>query len=320
VAQSHKDDRASAASLSRVDDDLPALLLSFDLEDWHQLVHRRYGRADWDRRDPAFERQVATILALLDELDARATFFVLGMTAARYPDVVRRIAEAGHELACHGHAHTRVYTQSRDEFRADVEQALEAIDAAAGRRPLAYRAPAFSINRRTPWAYEVLAELGFRWDSSQYDSPRVPDRITPVPAEPFRLDLGADRSLWELPVPVWRRIPIGGGSYWRVLPTAVIRRGLGALGRRTAYVVLYFHPYEFDPEPLRAMLPSPTPGQRLATAGKSLWRNAGRPLVARRLREIARDHRLLSYDEAYDDIARRYGTRTRALSPQGVLV
>jgi polysaccharide deacetylase family protein (PEP-CTERM system associated) len=303
-----------------VDDGRPTLLLSFDLEDWHQLVHRRYGRGDWDRRHPAFERQVETILGLLHELGARATFFVLGMTAARYPDVARRLADAGHDLACHGYAHARVYAQSRDEFRSDVERAVATIEDAGGVRPVAYRAPAFSINRQTPWAYEVLAELGFRCDSSQYDSPRVPDRITPVPAEPFRLELGDGSSLWELPVPVWRRVPIGGGSYWRVLPAPLIRRGLRGVARQTAYAVLYFHPYEFDPEPLRATLPSPTPGHQLAAAGKSLWRNAGRPLVARRLREIARDHRLLSYDEAYDDIARRYGTRTRALSPQGVLI
>jgi peptidoglycan-N-acetylglucosamine deacetylase len=303
-----------------VEDGRPALLLSFDLEDWHQLVHRRYGRTDWDRRHPAFERQVGAVLELLDELEVRATFFVLGMTADRYPDVVRELATRGHDIACHGHLHARVYEQTRAEFAQDVERACETIERLAGRRPLAYRAPAFSINRRTPWAYEVLAGLGFRCDSSQYDSPRVPDRISPVPAEPFRLDLGDGRSLWELPVPAWHGIPIGGGSYWRILPAPLIRRGLRDLARQTAYAVLYFHPYEFDPEPLRATLPSPTPRQRLAAAGKSLWRNAGRPLVARRLREIARDHHLLSYDEAYDDIARRYGTRTRALSPQGVLV
>jgi polysaccharide deacetylase family protein (PEP-CTERM system associated) len=303
-----------------VDDGRPALLLSFDVEDWHQLVHRRYGREDWDQRNPAFERQVRTILGLLEELGARATFFLLGMTAARYADVVAGIAERGHEIACHGHAHARVYDQTPDDFRADLERAVATIVDATGRRPVAYRAPAFSINRRTPWAYEVLAELGFRCDSSQYDSPRIPDRITPVPAEPFRLELDGGRELWELPIPVWGRIPIGGGSYWRVLPTRVLERGLDALHRRTSYPVLYFHPYEFDPEPLRATLPSPTPKQRLAATGKSIWRNAGRPLVARRLREIARNHRLLSYDEAYDDIARRYGTRSRALSPEGVLV
>jgi polysaccharide deacetylase family protein (PEP-CTERM system associated) len=301
-------------------DERPALLLSFDVEDWHQLVHRRYGRRDWDRQGPAFERQVDTILSLLDELGARATFFVLGITAARYPDVVRELAERRHEIACHGYVHARVYEQTRAEFRSDVERALDTIGASTGRRPLAYRAPAFSINRRTPWAYDVLAELGFRCDSSHYDSPRIPDRIAPVPAEPFRLAVANGEALWEFPVAVWRKIPIGGGSYWRVLPTAVLERGLSALRRQTAYPVLYFHPYEFDPEPLRATLPSPTPGQRLAAAGRTLWRNAGRPLVARRLRRIARDHRLLSYEEAFDDIARRYRARTRALSPQGVLV
>jgi peptidoglycan-N-acetylglucosamine deacetylase len=303
-----------------VDDGRPALLLSFDVEDWHQLVHRRYGRDDWDRRHPAFEREIDTILALLEELHADATFFVLGMTAARYPDVVRRLADLGHEIACHGHEHARVYEQTPEEFRADLDRAIATIGEATGRRPVAYRAPAFSINRRTAWAYEVLAELGFRCDSSQYDSPRVPERISPVPPEPFRIDIGGGAELWELPIPVWRRIPIGGGSYWRVLPLPLIERGLRALHRRTAYPVLYFHPYEFDPEPLRATLPSPTPRQRLNAAGRSLWRNAGRPLVARRLREIARHYRLLSYEQAYDDIARRYGTRPRALSPEGLLV
>jgi polysaccharide deacetylase family protein (PEP-CTERM system associated) len=301
-------------------DERPALLLSFDVEDWHQLVHRRYGGRDWDRPHPSFARQVAAILGLLDELGARATFFLLGITAATYPDVVLGIADAGHEIACHGHAHARVYDQTREEFRADVTQAVATIERTTARRPTAYRAPAFSLNRRTPWAYDVLADLGFRCDSSHYDSPRIPDRITPVPPAPFRLDLGDGRALWELPIPVWRGIPIGGGSYWRVLPAPVLRRALADLRRHTAYPVLYFHPYEFDPEPLRATLPAPTPRRRLAAAGKSLWRNAGRPLVARRLRSIASDHRLLSYADAYDDIAGRYGTRTRALSPQGVLV
>src|SRR6266511_4587863 len=301
-------------------DERPRLLLSIDFEDWHQLVHRRLGLSDWDRPYDALERETAALLDLLDEIGARATFFLLGMAVANQRELAQEIARRGHEPASHGYAHVRVYKQTRDEFRTDLERALETIDASTGRRPVAYRAPAFSINRRTPWAYEVLAELGFRCDSSQYDSPRVPDRITPVPAEPFRLTLASGDSLWELPIPVWRGIPIGGGSYWRILPTPLLERGLGALQAQTAYPVLYFHPYEFDPEPLRATLPSPTPRQRPAAAGKSLWRNAGRPLVARRLRAIARHHRLLSYDEAYDDIARRYGSRTRALSPQGVLV
>jgi peptidoglycan-N-acetylglucosamine deacetylase len=274
------------------------LLLSIDFEDWHQLVHRRLGFADWDRPHAVLERQTAYLLDLLDELDAKATFFLLGMTVAQHREVVAEVVRRGHEAASHGYTHARVYDQTRDEFRADVERSVEAIAHATGQQPVAYRAPAFSINRRTPWAYEVLAAAGFRYDSSQYDSPRVPDRLGNIPKEPYRLG-----ELWELPV-------AGGGSYWRVLPP----RNLGELA------VLYFHPYEFGPA-LRAELPSSaTTKQRLAAAKVVAWRNAGRSLVERRLRQVARTHRLVSYHQAYGDIDRLYGTRSRALSPQGVLV
>ena len=295
-------------------DERRALLLSIDLEDWHQLVHRRLGRVDWDRPYPAFRPQVQALLELLGELEARATFFLLGMTVANYPDLVREIVARGHEPASHGYAHVRVHEQTENEFRADVERSIETIERATSQRPVAYRAPAFSINRRTPWAYDVLADLGFRCDSSQYDSPRIAERIGGIPDRPYRLQLGA-REIWEFPVATWGPMPIGGGSYWRVLPASVIRRGL------EDFQVLYFHPYEFAPEPLRASLPeSPTPRQRAIAATRSAWRNAGRTLVAKRLREVARNYRLVSYDQAYDDVARRYGTRTRALSQEGVLV
>ena len=277
---------------------MATLLLSIDFEDWHQLVHRRLGFAGWDRPHAALERQTAYLLDLLDELGARATFFLLGMSAVQHRELVAEIVRRGHEPASHGHLHARVYDQTAEEFRADLERSVEAIVDTTGGRPLAYRAPAFSINRRTPWAYDVLAEAGFRYDSSQYDSPRVPDRLGDIPPEPYRLG-----GLWELPV-------TGGGAYWRVLPPRNLRE----------HAVLYFHPYEFGPA-LRAELP---PGasakQRLAAAKVVLWRNAGRSLVERRLRQVARTHRLVSYDQAYDDIDRLHGARTRALSPQGVLV
>jgi len=280
----------------------PKLLLSIDFEDWHQLVHRRLGFAGWDRPHAVLEHQTSHLLDLLDDLDAHATFFLLGMTVANHRELAAEIVRRGHEPACHGYAHARVYDQTPDEFRSDVERAAEKITDVTGRRPVTYRAPAFSINRRTPWAYDLLVEAGFRYDSSQYDSPRVPDRFGDIPDEPYRLG-----KLWELPV-------AGGGSYWRVLPARLIHAGLHELA------VLYFHPYEFG-APLRAELPpGATARQRLAAAKVVAWRNAGRSLVERRLRRIAQTHRLVSYDQAYGDIDRLYGTRTRALSPQGVLV
>jgi peptidoglycan/xylan/chitin deacetylase (PgdA/CDA1 family) len=276
----------------------PRLLLSIDFEDWHQLVHRRLGFANWDRPHAALERQTSYLLDLLDELGARATFFLLGMTVHNHRELVAEIVRRGHEPACHGYAHARVYDQTPDEFRADLSRAVEVIADAAGRRPVAYRAPAFSINRRTPWAFDVLTAAGLRYDSSQLDSPRVPDRIGDIPAEPYKLG-----DLWELPV-------TGGGSYWRVLPPRNLRD----------LAVLYFHPYEFGPR-LRAELPEEaTAKQRLAATKVVLWRNAGRSLVERRLRQVARAHHLVPYDAAYDDLDRLYGARTRALSPEGVLV
>lgn len=274
------------------------LLLSIDFEDWHQLVHRRLGLADWDQPHAALERQTAHLLDLLDELGAKATFFLLGMTVAQHRELVAEIVRRGHDPASHGYAHTRVYDQTAEQFRDDLERALEITTDATGQRPLAYRAPAFSINRRTPWAYDVLLEAGFRYDSSQYDSPRVPDRLGDIPTEPYKLG-----ELWELPV-------TGGGAYWRVLPPRNLRE----------LAVLYFHPYEFGPA-LRAELPRGAGSkQRLSAAKIVAWRNFRRDAVEQRLRQVAQEHRLVSYHQAYGDIDRLYGTRTRALSPQGVLV
>ena len=290
------------------------LLLSIDFEDWHQLVHRRLGRVDWNRPHPAFAPQVNAVLDLLDELDARATFFFLGMTVENYPELVAEAVARGHEPASHGYAHVRVHEQTREEFRRDLERSVDVIERATGSRPTAYRAPAFSINRQTPWAYDEVVAAGFRSDSSQYDSPRVPDRIDGIPDDPYRLRV-AGGELWELPVATWGPLPIGGGSYWRLLPARVIEHGLRDLS------VLYFHPYEFAPAPLRAELPaSPTPRQRATASARALWRNSGRGLVASRLRQIARTHRLVSYDQAHADIVRYHGSRSRSLSEGGVLV
>lgn len=295
----------------------PGLLLSIDVEDWHQLVHRRLGIEDWDRPGPAFERQMHALFDLLDELHARPTFFLLGMTAEQYPHVVAEIGARGDEVGSHGYAHARVYMQTEVEFRADLERSIDVIGEATGKRPVGYRAPAFSINRDTPWAYDVLAELGFKYDSSQYDSPRIPNRIRPVPKAPYRLELASGMRLWEFPIPSRGPFPIGGGGYWRVLPAPVLARALG----RIPWPVLYFHPYEFDPLPLRVDPPDGLAWRRrLLGASRSVLRNPGRALVAARLRKVAEHFRLTSYEEAHAEIDERYGASTRALSPEGVLV
>jgi peptidoglycan-N-acetylglucosamine deacetylase len=299
----------------------PRLLLSFDWEDWHQLVWRNLGLTDWDRAGPALESQTRRVLDLLDELEVRATFFMLGMTVEHHRDLAREIAARGHEPASHGYAHRRVHEQSRDEFRRDVERCAELVEDVCGRRPVAYRAPAFSINRDTPWAYEVLFELGFRCDSSQHDSPRVPRRIGGIPSEPYRLSLPSRGSLWELPVAVWRSLPIGGGSYWRLLPRSVLLRGLREVASGSPAPVLYLHPYECDPRPLRIPVPATsTRAQRTRALLRTAWRNAGRERVVDLLRAVAAEFRLASYESVYDELEQRGPARPRSLSPEGVVV
>ena len=276
------------------------LLISVDFEDWHQLVHRRVGVQDWDRPGPALERQTGALLDLFDELGVRATFFVLGMAARAHPELVEQLVARGHEIGCHGDRHQLVHTQTAKEFAADLRAACQTIESLSGRRPVGYRAPAFSISRDCGWAYDVLAEEGFAYDSSQHDSPRIRGRLVPSQPEPHRLELRGG-ALWEFPVAVWesggRRIPVGGASYWAVLPTSLVLRGLDSVG---GYGALYLHPYELDPEPLRPGLPG---GTALAARAHGRLRAAQRNLARRRaatvLRAIARRHRLIPYGEAH---------------------
>ncbi len=279
----------------------PAFVLTIDFEDWHQLVLRRIGRADWREGSESTRRHVERLLDLLDEADVRATFFVAGVSADRHPEALRDVLARGHELACHGHEHRRAFRQGRDEFRRDAARGIEALERTCGVTPAGYRAPWFSITRDSEWAHEVLVELGFRYDSSLFDSPRIPNRIQPVPAEPWRLGSG----LWELPLAVWRRgrvvLPVGGGAYWRALPDRLLWPALERVARQGEFPVLYFHPYEFAAERLRIDLPAGAPTRaRAREAWRSASKNARRHLIAPRLREAARRFRLVTCREALD--------------------
>ena len=295
----------------------PTLILSVDFEDWNQLVRRRVGDPAWDARRPALARQTEALLEALAAIGARATFFVLGITARRYPELVHQIAAGGHELASHGFEHRRVYDGGAEDLRSDLQRSIELIGELAGVRPLGYRAPAFSINRTTPWAYEVLAELGFAYDSSQYDSPRIPARIRPVPPAPFALELESGRTLWELPVAAWRlgarSVPVGGGAYWRVLPERALMSGLRSAAS-AGPATLYLHPYECDPAPLRAGLPRESPLARRAHARlRELQRNPARRRVLSHLRAVGHHFRLLTCEQAYERASRGTHPGQRAL-------
>ncbi len=278
------------------------LLLSVDYEDWHQLVRRRVGASNWREAGPALARQTDALLALLDELHARATFFVLGMAARAHPELLEPIVVAGHEIACHGDAHLPVHTQTPQEFAADLHTAKSSIEQLTGRTPVGYRAPAFSITASSEdWAYRVLADEGFVYDASRHDSPALRDRAVRATAGPHRLELDGAGGLWEFPVAVWHvekaRLPVGGASYWQVLPTQLVLKGLNEAGPLAG---LYLHPNELDPEPLRALLPSDaTPQQRAHARVREAQRNGARRRAPGVLRAIAQRFELIPYGEAH---------------------
>lgn len=302
-----------------------ALVLSFDFEDWHQLVRRRVGSSDWDQRTEAFEKQIDAVLDWLVAFSFRATFFILGITAERYPELLERVANEGHEIACHGYGHRPVFTQWEPEFRRDVEESLAVLDRILGIRPVGYRAPAFSINDDTRWAFRALADMGFRYDSSLYDSPRVPRRIRPIPAGPFELEIESGCAIIEFPIAVTPgralRIPIGGGSYWRFLPSSLITNGLRKLTARDSATVLYFHPYEFDPDPLRADLPGgATSRERRHAALMSSFRGFRSESVTRLLTALVDEFEFVTYEDLLARSERPGRARTSAPSTKGALV
>lgn len=224
--------------------------LSVDVEDWFQVgaFETTIARSDWDGLEWRVEANTDRVLALFEAAGVQGTFFTLGWVAERHPRLIRRIAEAGHEVASHGWDHARVFTLTPDQFRADLARARAALEDAAGAAVNGYRAPSFSIDRRTPWAHAVLAEAGYRYSSSiapiAHDHYGWPD----APRAPFRPLL--DAGLIELPITIARvlgREVTAGGGFFRLLPQGVTDRAIRAANGSGEAAMFYFHPWEIDP-------------------------------------------------------------------------
>jgi polysaccharide deacetylase family protein (PEP-CTERM system associated) len=226
--------------------------LSVDVEDWFQVgaFETVIGRDSWDSLPQRVERNSERVLELFERAGVKGTFFTLGWVADRYPALVRRIANAGHEVASHGWDHRRVSTMTPREFRSDLMRAHVAIGKASGRAPVGYRAPSFSIDKRTPWAHAILAEENYLYSSSV--APVRHDHYGWPEAPRFAHRPIAGAELVELPVSVariaGRALPAGGG-FFRLLPWSLSRRAIARLNRREQRpAVFYFHPWEIDPE------------------------------------------------------------------------
>jgi polysaccharide deacetylase family protein (PEP-CTERM system associated) len=242
----------SAVGIPRVQTQRTSVVnaLTVDVEDYFQVsaFENHIPRSEWERLPCRIEANVERILDLFDERATKATFFTLGWIAKRYPGLVRRISDAGHEVASHGSSHRRASDQTPDDFLADIGDAKVLLEDLTGQPVRGYRAPSFSVGPANAWAFDAIAQAGYRYSSSVYPirhdhygaptSPRFAHEIVP--------------GLLELPVATVRmfnmNLPAGGGGYFRLLPYAVSRWSLQRIQQVDAQpAMFYFHPWEIDP-------------------------------------------------------------------------
>ena len=226
-------------------------VMSIDLEDWFCVYNlsRIIPYADWDRCESRVERNTSRLLALFARHKVQATFFVLGWVADRFPDLIREIERAGHEIGSHGYAHRLLTYMTPEEIRVDLMRSLEVLSRTAAQPVLGFRAPSFSLTAQTLWAVSILQEAGLRYDSSVFPVGFHPDYgMVDADLEPHPLADG----LTELPMGVvevlGRRVPCSGGGYFRLFPYELTRRLMRRCNAQGRSVMFYLHPWELDPD------------------------------------------------------------------------
>ena len=229
--------------------------LTIDLEDWYQGLH--VPMSEWSRYEDRVVPATERLLEILHESNAKGTFFVLGFIAERYPELVRRVADAGHETATHGHSHSLIYELDERQFRDELRRSISLLEDLSGQRVVGHRAPFFSITRRSLWALDVLAEEGIRYDSSVFPVRNWRYGIEDAPRWPHRPIAGGE--LLEFPVSTYRirkrNIPVTGGAYFRIYPYALSELLLRATNAQGHPAVFYLHPWELDVNHPRVTLP-----------------------------------------------------------------
>ncbi len=259
--------------------------MTVDVEDYFQVgaFAATISRSDWESLPQRVERNTERTLEVFSDCGALATFFTLGWVAERHPRLIRRIVDAGHELASHGYSHVRVDDQSEDEFRADAGRTRRLLEDISGVAVKGYRAASFSIGHTTPWAHRILAEEGYGYSSSinpiRHDHYGMPD----APRFAFRPD--GDDGVIEFPMTTvrlfGRNLPCSGGGYFRLMPYTMFRSAVRRFNRVDANpAIFYFHPWEIDPD-------QPRPGGLSAKARFRHYLNLDR--MERRLRRLLAD-------------------------------
>ena len=235
---------------------MPAVVNAFsiDVEDYFQVAALApvVPRDSWPTWEYRAERNTEVILKLLEERRTRGTFFVLGWCAERSPGLVKRIAAAGHEIACHGFSHQLIYSQTEAVFREETKRSKQFLEDTIGAAVTGYRAASFSITSQSLWALDVLIDCGFEYDSSVFPIRHDRYGIPGAARDPGVLAAPSGRTLVEFPMSAASffgvRVPVSGGGYFRLLPYAVTRAGLRQINEQTGQpFTFYLHPWEVDP-------------------------------------------------------------------------
>jgi len=227
-------------------------MLTVDVEDWFhvQAFSDVYPRSTWDSQRTRLIGNLLRTLDILDEYETKATFFVLGWVAQKFPEVVALISEKGHEIASHSQFHRLVYTLDREEFKEDLQQSILHIESAADITVQGYRAPSFSIRQDLKWVWEVFAECGIKWDSSVFPVRHDTYGSPSAPRFPYRVEPEPGISILEIPPATVRfmgvNIPVAGGGYLRLFPYWFTRRAIRKINQEGHPATVYFHPWEID--------------------------------------------------------------------------
>lgn len=225
-----------------------------DVEDYFQVgAFKKWVRVeDWERLSPRVERNTRKILALLVRFDVKATFFVLGWVAQRFPRLVREIDAQGHEVACHGYGHESIGALSQRMFRQDLRKAKGILEDLLSKPVVGYRAPNYSMTRECLWAADILLEEGFAYDSSVLPVRYFRKGLPGADPYPHLLRCPSGALLAEFPPSsisvLGLTVPVGGGAYLRHLPFSVIQGGIRRIHKRGKPAVMYVHPWEIDHE------------------------------------------------------------------------
>lgn len=240
----------------------PLRCLTIDVEDYYHIeaAYQTIGPSRWHAQLSRVERNTDLLLQMFHRHNRKGTFFILGDVARRFTDCVKRIADAGHEIASHGTGHDRLHRLDPRTFAQDITDSKALLEDLTGQQVMGYRAPTFSVVRQTAWAIDVLVECGFEYDASIFPVTHHWYGVPDAPTKPFYVQSRTDGpTLLEVPPLTWtvcgKNLPVAGGGYFRLLPMVFMRRGLAEAAAQKRPAILYFHPWEFDPDMPRMNLP-----------------------------------------------------------------